>query len=69
MREDEMIGLHHQLDGHEFEQAPEVWYWTGKLGVLQFMGLQRDRHDCATELINFTSKKGACTYTHTYRHT
>ena len=21
MTEDEMIGLHHQLDGHEFEQA------------------------------------------------
>ena len=22
--EDEMVGWHHQLDGHEFEQAPEV---------------------------------------------
>ena len=22
MTEDEMIGWHHQLDGHEFEQAP-----------------------------------------------
>ena len=22
--EDEMIGWHHQLDGHEFEQAPGV---------------------------------------------
>ena len=21
MREDEMVGWHHQLDGHEFEQA------------------------------------------------
>ena len=21
-REDEMVGWHHQLDGHEFEQAP-----------------------------------------------
>ena len=33
MAEDEMIGRHHQLDGHEFEQAPgetvkdrEAWY-------------------------------------------
>ena len=24
MTEDEMIGWHHQLDGHEFEQAPAV---------------------------------------------
>ena len=22
--EDEMVGWHHQLDGHEFEQAPEL---------------------------------------------
>ena len=22
MAEDEMVGWHHQLDGHEFEQAP-----------------------------------------------
>ena len=24
MTEDEMVGWHHQLDGHEFEQALEV---------------------------------------------
>ena len=24
MTEDEMVGWHHQLDEHEFEQAPEV---------------------------------------------
>ena len=24
MTEDEVAGWHHQLDGHEFEQAPEV---------------------------------------------
>ena len=24
MTEDEMVGWHHQLDGHEFEQAPIV---------------------------------------------
>ena len=38
--EDEMVGWHHRLDGHEFEQAPEVGVWTGKPGVLQFMGSQ-----------------------------
>ena len=40
MTEDEMVGWHHQLDGHEFEQAPEVGVWTGKAGMPQFMGLQ-----------------------------
>ena len=24
MTEDKMVGLHHRLDGHEFEQAPGV---------------------------------------------
>ena len=24
MTEDEMVGWHHQLDGHEFQQAPGV---------------------------------------------
>ena len=27
------------------------WWWTGRPGMLQFMGLQRIRHDWATELI------------------
>ena len=26
------------------------WRWTGRPGVLRFMGLQRVEHDCATEL-------------------
>ena len=26
------------------------WWWTGRPGVLQFMGSQRVGHDCATEL-------------------
>ena len=25
MTEDEMVGWHHQLNGHEFEQAPGRW--------------------------------------------
>ena len=28
------------------------WWWTGRPGVLQFMGSQRVRHDWATELTN-----------------
>ena len=29
----------------------ESWWWTGRSGVLQFMGSQRVRHNWATELI------------------
>ena len=32
MTEDEMVGLHHRLVGHEFEQAQEIG--DGKPGVL-----------------------------------
>ena len=32
------------------------WWWTGRLGMLQFMGLQRVGHDWATEL-NWTELK------------
>ena len=31
MTEDEMVGWHHQLDGHEFEQALGVGYGEGSL--------------------------------------
>ena len=42
MTEDEMVGWHHQLDGHESEQALGVGDGqTGKPGVLQSMELQR----------------------------
>ena len=49
MTEDEMVGWHHQLNGHEFEQAPEVDDGQGSL-MLQSMGSQRVRHDLVTEL-------------------
>jgi len=49
--EDEMIGWHHWLNGHEFEQAYHwSWLWTGKPCVLQSMGSQRVEHDWVTEL-------------------
>ena len=39
------------INGHEFEQTPgdREFAQTGKPGVLQSMGLQRVRHDLATE--------------------
>ena len=45
--EDEMVGWHHRLNGHEFEQT--LGDSEGKLGMLQFMGSQRIWHDRATE--------------------
>ena len=45
MTEDEMVGIHHQLDGHGFGWAPGVGDVQGGLAVPQFMGSQRVRHD------------------------
>ena len=48
--EDEMIRWHHQLNGHEFEQATGVDDGQGKPGMLQSMGSQTAGHNWATEL-------------------
>ena len=55
-----MIGWHHCLNGHEFEQTPGD---GGKPGVLQFMGLQRVEHDLATEQHRWMH---GCVYVCTY---
>ena len=47
--EDEMVGWHHQLDAHEFEQV-QMLVKESSPEVLQSMGLQRVGHDWATEL-------------------
>ena len=44
--EDEMVGWHHWLDGHEFEQTPGDSEGQGSMGS---MGSQRVRHDWVTE--------------------
>ena len=31
MTEDEMVGWHHQFDGHEFEQTPKIGDGQGSL--------------------------------------
>ena len=67
--EDEMVGWHHQLSGPAAAAAAKSlqswvwvdfgsWWWTGRPGMLQSMGLQRVRQDRATEL-NWT---GSTTY-------
>ena len=51
MTEDEMVGWHHRLNGHKLVCVSSgSWWWTGKPGMLRFMGLQSVRHDWATEL-------------------
>ena len=48
--EDEMAGWHHWLDGRESEWTPGVGWWTGRPGMLRFMGSKRVGHSWATEL-------------------
>ena len=43
--EDETVGWHHQLNGHELEQTLGDGEGQGKPGVLQSMGSQRVRHN------------------------
>ena len=48
--EDEMVGWHHQLRRTWVWASSGSWWWTGKPGMLQSLGLQRVRHDWASEL-------------------
>ena len=50
MTEDKMVGWHHRLDGHEFEQAPEDGERQGSLsvnsmdlGLRKFQEMVKDR--------------------------
>ena len=49
--EDEMVGWHHQLDGHEFEQAPGVDDGQGSLACCSPWGLKESD---TTEHLNWT---------------
>ena len=49
MTKDELVGWHHLLDGHEFEQSPEAGDGQRRR-VLQSMRSQRVGHNWATEL-------------------
>ena len=40
MTKDKMVGWHHQLDGHEFEQAPGVGDGQGGLACCSPWGLR-----------------------------
>ena len=46
--EDEMVGWHHRLNGHEFEQTPGDTEGQGSLACCSSWG-QRGGHNVATE--------------------
>ena len=48
MTEDEMVGWNHQLDGHEFVQAPGDSKGQGSMVCCSPWG-RRVKHDIATE--------------------
>ena len=50
MTEDEMVGWHHPTQWTWVCVDSGSWWWTGRPGMLQFMGLQRVKHNWATEL-------------------
>ena len=53
MTEDEVIGWHHCLSEHEFEEAPGAGNGQGSLWYMWYMRsvrLQRVGHNCVTEL-------------------
>ena len=49
MTEDEMVGWHHRLDEHEFEQAPGVEAWRA---VVHGVAKSQTRLSDYTELTN-----------------
>ena len=51
MTEDEMIGWHHQLNGHEFEKAPAVGDRQGSLAYCSPWGC---KESAMTEQLNWT---------------
>ena len=57
--EDEIVGWHHRLNGHEFDGCSPPnsgsWWYTGKPGMLQSLGSQRVGHDWTPEL-NWTER-------------
>ena len=51
--QDKMVGWHHWLNGHVWVNFGS-WWWTGRPGVLWFMGSQRVGDDWSTELTELT---------------
>ena len=69
MTKDEMVGWHYRLDGHEFEQAPEVGDGQGSLACCSPWG-HRVRYDWETEprLKSFRGKVERISYPFPHSH-
>ena len=52
MTEDEMVGWHHRLDGHKFEQAPGDAEGQGSLACFETMRSQRCKELDPTEQLS-----------------
>ena len=63
--EDEMAGWHHLTRWTWVWVNSGSWWWTGRPGVLQFMGSQRVRYYWATEL-NWTENHYKKQYLYNY---
>ena len=57
MTEHEMVGWHHRLSGHEFEQAPGVGDGQGGLACCGPWGR---RESDTTERLNYTDNSSIC---------
>ena len=67
MTEDEMLGWHHQFNGHEFVQILR-WLRIGKPGLLLLMGSQRFEHDLGTEQQQLGLLFRVCTLVYAHLH-
>ena len=57
MTEDETVGWHHRLDGHEFEQAPRAGDGQGSLACCSPWSCKKSD---TTEQLNKIELKAAC---------
>ena len=64
-----MVGWHHRLNGHEFEQTPGDNEGQGSLGVLKFMGSDKtqrlnnnnkDNKGVGSEILGMGIPKDSC---------
>ena len=60
MTEDEMVGWHHQLDGHEFEQTPGFGDGQGSLACCSPLG--RKESDMTEQLNLILMRNNALIY-------
>ena len=58
--EDKMVGWHHWLDGHEFEQAPGLGHGQGSLACCSPLDQSRTRLNNWTELMLHSEKTQNC---------